>query len=96
VTGQKSFIDFVLLHPQFCNADGSILPASQVMLLEWFAWFGAIKLIQLKTINFYISHVLSTHINVALPFTPCKSPLLQRLIVKNGLSDPTKEQQGQD
>jgi len=78
--GQKSFSDFINLHPQFRNPDGSILPASQTALLEWVAWLGGAKRLQPKTIKAYVMHLQSGHVNAGLPFTVCESPLLQRII----------------
>ena len=70
-TGQKSFIDFMLLHPQFHNMDSSILPASQATLLEWVTWLEGVRRIQPNT---------------NLSFSACESLMLQRLIVKNRFS----------
>ena len=79
-TGQKSFSDFIILYPQFRNADGSILPVSQTAILEWVTWLGGIKRLQPKTIKSYITHLQSAHVDANLPFSACKSPLLQRVI----------------
>src|SRR5882724_11064872 len=77
-TGQKSFSDFIILYPQFRNADGSILPAPQTTILEWVAWLGSVKRLQPKTIKLYITDLQSSHIDANLPFSECKSPLIQR------------------
>src|SRR5882724_11932557 len=79
-TGQKSFTYFVILHPQFRNSNGSILPVSQSALLEWVAWLGGIRGIQPKTIKSYIAHLRSAHVDANLHFSACESLLLQCII----------------
>ena len=79
-TGQKSFTDFIALHLQFRNTDGSVLPASQTALLEWVTWISSIKRIQPKTIKLYITHLQSAPVNAEPPFMACKSPLLKWVI----------------
>src|SRR5882672_10119211 len=79
-TGQKYFADFVVLYPQFRNADGSLLPASQPALLEWVAWLGGAKRLQPKRIKSYVTHLWSAHVDTGLSFSACESPMLQRVI----------------
>src|SRR5882724_9998616 len=43
-------------------------------------WLRGIEHIQLNTIKSYITHICSAHVDADLPFTHCKSPLLQGLI----------------
>src|SRR5882724_7652477 len=79
-TGQKSYTDFIIMHPQFRNTDRSDLPASQTAILEWVGWLGGTKRLQPKTIKSYITHLRSAHVDADLPFSTCESPMLQRLI----------------
>src|SRR5882672_2781928 len=79
-TGQKSFTNSIILYPQFRNPDGSIFTASQPALLEWVSWLGGVCRVQPKTIKSYITHLRSTHVDTNLPFSACKSPLLQHII----------------
>jgi len=67
-------------HPQFRNLDRSMLLASQNAVLEWVTWLGSVKQLQPKTINSYVTHLQSAHVNADLPFFPCESPLLQCII----------------
>jgi len=73
-------MDFIIMHPQFRNSDGSYLPASQTAILEWVGWLGGMKRLQPKTIKSYITHLRVAHIDADLPSATCESPLLQRLI----------------
>ena len=62
-TGQKSFTDFNLIHPQFHNSDGSTLPTSQTALLKWVRWLRGTKWLQPKTIKSlsHMSHTWNMH-----------------------------------
>jgi len=79
-TGQKSFYDFITLHPQFRNSDRSILPAGLTSTIKWVAWLSRVKRLQPKTIKSYIMHLHSAHVDANLPFSACESPMLQRII----------------
>jgi len=68
------------MHPQFRNLDGSMLPASQHVVLEWVAWLSSIKQLHPKTIKSYITHLWSAHVDTNLPFFPCESPFLKHII----------------
>ena len=78
-TGQHSFFDFILAHPHFRQASGSILPANPIAVLEWVAYLGS-RALQPKTIKSYITHLRSLHIDDDLPFEACKSPQLQQMV----------------
>ena len=80
VDEQKSFSNFITMHPQFRNWDGSMLPASQNVVLEWVAWLSSIKRLKPKTIKSYVTHLRSAHINAGLSFSACESPMLQCFI----------------
>lgn len=78
-TGQRSYIDFLRLHPALHNADGSFLPATRHAIMEWVAFLGG-RSLQPKTIKSYLSAVRSLHVDADLPFEVCESPVVQRLI----------------
>jgi len=79
-TGQKSFLDFIILYPQFRNTYSSFIPASQTTLLKWVAWLGGAKRLQPKMIKSYVTHLQSTQIDAGLSYSACESPLLQHII----------------
>ncbi len=78
-TGQHSYLDFARLHPAYCNTDGGLLPATQHGVMEWTTSLGA-RGLQPKTIKAYLSSLHSLHVDANLPFTTCKSPLVQCLL----------------
>ena len=83
-TGQHSFFNFILAHPHFRQASGSILPANPIVILEWVTYLGSHAL-QLKTIKSYITHLRSLHIDNNLPFEACESPQLQQMVASKGM-----------
>jgi hypothetical protein len=79
-TGQKSFVDFVQLHPELtATSNGQYLSASLLVFVEWVSFLG-IKALQPKTIKGYLSSVWSLHIEARLPFDNIESPTLQCVI----------------
>ncbi|KIJ41762.1 hypothetical protein M422DRAFT_255072 [Sphaerobolus stellatus SS14] len=78
-TGQNSYVNFILLNPQYANPDGYFLPANRFGILEWAAELGRQGKAP-KTVKQYISHVKSLHVDSDLPFDACESVILQRLI----------------
>ncbi|KAK0471864.1 hypothetical protein IW261DRAFT_1344115, partial [Armillaria novae-zelandiae] len=58
--------------------DGSLLPASEMAILQWIASLG--PRVQPKTIKKYLTHVKSMHTDLNLSFTATDSPIIQRVI----------------
>ena len=77
-TGQRSFLDFLRLHPALANSDGNILPASQKAILEWVVNLAG--RFQPKTIKAYLSAVRSLHTDAGHAFEPIESPVTQRVL----------------
>jgi hypothetical protein len=78
-TGQKSFINFVHLHPGLVDEPGRYLPASDRSIVEWVCSLGD-RGLQPKTIKAYLSAVCSLHVNEGLPFTSCESETVWQVI----------------
>jgi hypothetical protein len=79
-TGQRSFIDFLSLHPHLLNSDRSYLPANKSAILEWVAHLGYSRRILASTIKSYLGHVKSLHVDSDFPFDAVDSPVVQRVI----------------
>jgi hypothetical protein len=78
-TGQKSFIDFIRLHPGLLDEPGKYLPATDRSIVEWVCSLGD-RGLQPKTIKGYLSAVRSLHVDEGLPFTACESETVRRVI----------------
>lgn len=78
-TGQKSYIDFVRLHPGLLDEPGRYLPATDRSIVEWVCSLGD-RALQPKTIKSYLSAVRSLHVDEGLPFTACESETVRRVI----------------
>ncbi|KAF9440159.1 hypothetical protein P691DRAFT_768191 [Macrolepiota fuliginosa MF-IS2] len=78
-TGQKSYIEFITLHPNYLNEPGRYPPAPECAILKWVAFLSFSQL-QPKTIKAYLSVVWSLHVNKGLSFTATESPTVQWVI----------------
>ncbi|KAF5379032.1 hypothetical protein D9615_006011 [Tricholomella constricta] len=78
-TGQRSYIDFVRLHPAILDEPGKYLPATDKSIVEWACYLGD-RGLQPKTIKSYLSAVRSLHVNEGLPFAACESETVRRVI----------------
>ncbi|KAF5384159.1 hypothetical protein D9615_003180 [Tricholomella constricta] len=79
LTCQKSYIDFVRLHPAVLDEPGKYLPATDKSIVEWACHLGD-RGLQPKTIKSYLSAVRSLHVDEGLPFAACESETVRRVI----------------
>ncbi|PPQ83077.1 hypothetical protein CVT24_012468, partial [Panaeolus cyanescens] len=78
-SGQRSFLNFITLHPNLQHAPGQPLPASPEAIAEWIADM-VFRNLSASTIRSYISALRSLHIDLGLPYTAFDSPILQRVL----------------
>jgi len=77
-TGQKQFIEFVLLRPNLQNQAGGWLPATPEAVIEWVAHLGDRKLAP-GTIKTYLSAVRAMHTDNGIAFEAGESVILSRV-----------------
>ena len=78
-SGQRSFISFAQLHPEFLLQSGKFLPATPRLLLVWVASLGH-RALQPKMIKSYLSAVRSLHVDEGLSFEACESETVHRAV----------------